>query len=942
MKKIFLLLFLFILSSNLLAQIVYTEPKYAMENDSVIVYFDASQAERRDLVGYTGDLYVHTGLTTNVGTWQHVIESWGNNNTQPQLERIATDLYKLVIGYPREFYPDVSDNETLLGMNFVFRSADGNKQTEDVFYSFYQSGITAVIDSPYVNIEYGEMKRSPLFYEINDEIGFKVKAATIGSSVDSILIYKDNSLIDYSTGIDSLIFTERATNYGNYDYQIVVKDTDGLMDSTSFNGVVIEERELMAVPEGIEPGVNFLPDGGAILAFFAPYKDIVYLIGDFNNWYVENDYLMNKDMISEDSIMFWYKFDIINEDQVYKYQYLINGKLRVADPYARLVLDPWNDSYINENVFPDMPEYPYGKTGHIVSTFEKQSDEFQWTDENYTKPAKEKLVIYELLIRDFTDEHTYNSALKKLDYLDSLGINAIELMPTMEFEGNSSWGYNPSFYFAVDKYYGSPNNLKNFVNECHQRGIAVLGDLVLNHAYDNNSMVRMYQDANYQITSESPWFNQTAPHTDFYWGFDFDHQSKHTQYFIDRVNKYWIEEFHFDGYRFDFTRGFTNKPGGSGPYDENRINILKRMSEEIWKSDSVAFVILEHLVDENSGEMKVLADYGMLLWGNMNHSYNQASMGWPEGWDFSWGYYKTRGWTEPNLITYMESHDEERLMVKNLKYGNNAGDYDIQHPYTALQRQKLVNAFFLTYPGPKMIWQFGELGYDFSIDYKGRLGEKPIRWDYLQDENRKNLYKTLQALLRLRKENDVFTSKNTYVAINTANQIKTLSLTGGCNVQIIGNFGVTDKNTQIDFVHDGIWYDFFAGDSIAVSGALDLALAPGEFHIFSDKNFKSPEENLLVEIEKEIAVPERFILYPPYPNPFNPSTNITFDIPAMGNVSIAIYNILGEKLFERKFYQLTAGNHSVQWNASDYSSGIYFIHMKSKNQSEIVRALLLK
>jgi len=119
-----------------------------------------------------------------------------------------------------------------------------------------------------------------------------------------------------------------------------------------------------------------------------------------------------------------------------------------------------------------------------------------------------------------------------------------------------------------------------------------------------------------------------------------------------------------------------------------------------------------HFADDS--EEQVLANYGMLLWGNSNYNYNEATMGYHENGksDFSWGYYGKRSWSQPHLVTYMESHDEERLMFKNLQYGNGAGAYSVKDPATALNRIKLAGAFFLTLPGPKMLWQFGELGYD--------------------------------------------------------------------------------------------------------------------------------------------------------------------------------------------------------------------------------------
>src|SRR6056297_1767807 len=137
-KSLFLLVLLFVV--NVSAQVVYTEPEFPTENDSIVVYFDATQAERQELVGYTGNLYVHTGVNTTLGDWQYVIEDWGNNETQPELTRIATDLYKLVIGYPREFYNITNNSEEIISLNFVFRSASAEQQTEDIFYTLFDEG----------------------------------------------------------------------------------------------------------------------------------------------------------------------------------------------------------------------------------------------------------------------------------------------------------------------------------------------------------------------------------------------------------------------------------------------------------------------------------------------------------------------------------------------------------------------------------------------------------------------------------------------------------------------------------------------------------------------------------------------------------------------------------------------------------------------------------
>lgn len=241
-----------------------------------------------------------------------------------------------------------------------------------------------------------------------------------------------------------------------------------------------------------------------------------------------------------------------------------------------------------------------------MSVFQTSQTSFDWEANNYQRPNKNNLLIYELLVRDFVSSHNYKTLIDTLDYLQKLGINAVELMPVNEFEGNESWGYNPSFYFAPDKYYGTKNDLKNFIDECHKRDIAVIMDIVLNHMYGRSSFVRLYASGDYgPVTAENPWFNLTSPNPVYSWGFDLNHESIETQKLVDRVTNYWLSEFKFDGFRFDFTKGFTNKTGDGNGFDQSRIDILKRMSDKICETDSNAYVILEHFAPDS--EEKILS-----------------------------------------------------------------------------------------------------------------------------------------------------------------------------------------------------------------------------------------------------------------------------------------------------------------------------------------------
>ena len=368
----------------------------------------------------------------------------------------------------------------------------------------------------------------------------------------------------------------------------------------------------------------------------------------------------------------------------------------------------------------------------------------------------------------------------------------------------------------------------------------------------------------------------------------------------------------------------------------------------IWAADSSAYVILEHFA-ANSEETE-LSSYGMMLWGNLNYNYNEATMGYHKDGstygksDFSWGFYKTRGWSKPGVVTYMESHDEERLMYKNLTYGNSSGNYNIKTLETALNRIKLASAFFLTLPGPKMLWKHGELGYDYSIEYNGRLAEKPIRWNYFQDPLRKKLYKTVQALLKLRNENEVFRSTETIVDQQVVYETKKIRFAHPTmNVVIIGNFDVTTLSIDPNFYHSGYWYDFFSGDSMLISdnNAL-IELLPGEFHIYSDKKLPAPEEDILNSIEtpavKNIS---DFTLWQNYPNPFNPVTTISFQIPGIADVTLKIFDLLGREVATLIDNRKITGSCTVQWDGQDsgghlLSSGIYIYKIEARTRSKLL------
>jgi len=603
---------------------------------------------------------------------------------------------------------------------------------------------------------------------------------------------------------------------------------------------------VLDLPNGAEEGFVQTGPESAVLTFFAPGQPYIYVKGDFTNW---NNSLMN---ITPDGNYHWKEVADLNQGQEYRYQYVVgvNG-VEAADPYSSKILDQWNDQYVLESVYPNLLDYP-SQANYPVSTFQMNAPEFSWSDGSFAKPERNKLTIYELLVRDFTEESSYQAVIDRLDYLENLGINAIELMPCSEFDGNESWGYNTNFFMASDKYYGSARKLKELINEAHQRGIAIIMDVVFNHSFGLNPQVRIYNnsaDGFGQVSDDSPWLNSQATHP-YSIGADYNHESGNTRRFVKDALSFWIEEFHIDGFRFDLSKGFTQNytlgdVGAWNQYDQSRVNILNEYASHVWGVNPDTYMILEHLSD--NAEEQSLAGAGFMIWGGMHTDFKNGAMGYGSNLDNA--SYQNRGYAFSNLINYMVSHDEERLMYECLNFGNNYNGYNITEEATALQRMELVHAFFLSIPGPKMMWMFDELGYDLSINDCGngtidancRTANKPVLWEYADEPNRVKLYKTVKALNYIRNNHEVIHTSN--FSMDSGGLQKRINLYGSdMNMVVIGNFDVATGFISPNFSQTGTWYNYMTGVSFNVSNTTEVwTLAPGEFYILTDQQLPIPD-----------------------------------------------------------------------------------------------------
>lgn len=723
----------------------------------------------------------------------------------------------------------------------------------------------------------------------------------------------------------------------------------------------------------VPDGITRLADGGLVLSLWAPGKGYVHAIGSFNNWTANDASLMRRDAASADSTWWWIRLDGIDPAQPMLFQYLIEGQQRVVDPYVPLILDPSNDPSIPAATFPGRPAYPAGQTG-VVGVHWPARFDYAWQTTGYQRPAQADLVIYELLVRDFLAAHNFQALADTLDYLDRLGVNAVELMPVSEFGGNLNWGYQPTFHLALDKYYGPPEALKRFVDLAHARGIAVLLDVVYNHADGPSPLVNLYG-----CTEGSPYTNNPARH-EFNVFCDLDHTNPQTRTWLDRANAFWLREYRIDGYRFDLTGGFMQTGAffpGNGNLNPERVANLTRMANRIWDVDPTAYVIFEHLV-ESQTEYRALAQIGRaqgrpgpMLWNNMNRPYSELAMGYPADPDANglarsyppvfFGASADRSYVS-SAVTYMESHDEQWLMRRNLAFGNQNGGYSTRTLATALDRIKQVASFFLTVPGPRMMWQFGEVGYGFGANEclpeegltcgVGRTDSKPIRWEYASDPQRRNLYLTYAALNRLRADYDLFRSPATDVVFGgTGQPVRTLRLSlpgapGGepAEALVFGNFGVTPTTATLTFAQAGTWYDFFSDTQVSVpAGTQSFTLQPGETRIWTDVDVPSPPPGIFVVADASSpAGPPSFALGTPFPNPARDLVAVDFALGASGPVRLEVFDVLGRRVATLVDGPLGAGAHDAAWATAAVPAGVYVLRLSADGQTATTRVTVAR
>ncbi|MDO7884161.1 alpha-amylase family glycosyl hydrolase [Hymenobacter cheonanensis] len=933
---------------------VTVSPSYFTADTPVTLTYDATLGNA-GLANYTGDIFIWTGVVTDKSTsdtnWHFVAGTTYSTTTDAQkLTPLGNHKYSITFT-PRTYYPGFAGSgEVLKKLAMVFRGTGGSPEGKGV-------GNSDILVAPGVQVNF----TSPATANTVVAAGTSVAVAGTATVASTITLSLNGTQVAQQTNATTISANVTISQQGVNTLTLTAND--GTTTSTATTTVIVAPPvTTAALPAGAKAdGITYLANGtSVILTLTAPKKSFVYVLGEFNNWQTTSAGLMNKtSTVDTDPATgrWWVQIDNLTPGQEYAYQFLVDGQLRVADPYCEKILDPDNDKYINTaayTVYPGLRAYPTSGATGLVSVLQTGQTAYNWTTTNFKRPARTNMVVYELLMRDFTARHDYKTLKDTLNYIQRLGVNTIELMPINEFDGNDNWGYSPCFYFAPDKYYGDKNSLKALIDECHRRGIAVVLDMVLNHSTGLSPMVQLYGNITTGPTADNPWFNTSAPHPYSVYN-DLNHESPYTRYFSKNVIKFWLQEYHIDGYRFDLAGGFSQVPKTTatyGQYDQTRVNIWQDYYNTQIAADPTSYPILEHFPDVASSanpidEGKVLSDLGMMLWGNMNGSYTQAAMGYKDGWDLSFGYYGDqggRGWGKPNSIGYMESHDEERMQFKNEAYGNASGSYSTKDIPTGLKRDEMSAAIFFSQPGPRMVWQFGELGYDYTINYcinapstpsaDCRTGMKPIRWDYQQDANRRHLYTTYKAMALL-KQQPVFSTFTSYTQ-NLGGAVKTINIANAdLAVVTYGNFEVTAQNATITFPSTGTWYNYLTGTTLNVtSTSMAMALQPGDYAVYTSKPIAVA--NPLATRAQQTAAFQLSLA----PNPAAGTTTVAYQLPTAATASIAVQNLLGQTVRQLAPARQAAGAQTQTLSLQGLAPGVYLVRLQAGELTQTTRLLV--
>ncbi|MCQ2311680.1 MAG: alpha-amylase family glycosyl hydrolase [Paludibacteraceae bacterium] len=822
MKKIVFVIALCVLPVAWCLAQVTTDPAIIQKGDTgpVTIIFNPNQGNK-GMVGATA-CYAHTGYNSWVGA-----PTWRSGLDKHKMTKNADGNWELKMPDGLYAYYGITPQTNVTQLCFVFNDGKGsNKEGKtaaggDIFVKLAESGLQVQITSDMAEVSV---------------VGDAVTLTCNATEAAELTLTQNGQTVKTGSG-EKMVYTGTLSTTGTNTFELTAS-SQGVTKTTQLSTYVSTESPEEARPTGLKMGITYdssNPTAATFCTYAASCKTAndpsvlahaktVYIVGSFNQWKVNDKYQMKRD-----GNYFWLKKTGLAPGTEHTYQYLVvraDGKVvRISDLYS---------TRVKEGVS--------GADGY-ASILQTQVSPYKWSEAtlNFKRPNKNNLVIYELWVYDHTANKNLKGLLSRLDYFEELGVNCIELMPVHEFDGDQSWGYSPNHYFAVDKQYGQPNDLKIFVDSCHKRGIAVVLDLVLNHSTGNNPMNKLHHGDELKY---NPWFNVTPPHPDNVYE-DWNHDFGPTHQMMIDVLKFWMEEYKVDGYRLDLSHGLCGKS----------YNAVTNLTDYYTKAVQPlgGYMMLEHWGGSMGTDRPKLVNAGMMCWENTCNAFEQVAMGWlKDGDDLSSA-------NKDNYISYSENHDEERCFFKAKRWGNGTMQTSEAE---RIARIPLVLGFQAMLNGPQLFYHFAEVGSEIGKfqsksgtigkedgenppcaysatscqDYNYKMEPKEIyRMTWTQEsEARQEAMRQVGKIIRLRTRimPKVFEGNPTTSSVGAGKSLRTVQW--GNNVFVAGNFSATATATVT--LPAGTWYDYMNDYTPALQ---QYTLQPGEIKIFT---FQSPTE----------------------------------------------------------------------------------------------------
>lgn len=861
---------------SLHAQVVTTSPAIVQQTTENIVVTYHADCGNKGLMGIKPPtkVYAHTGVITNLSEgpsdWKHA-PTWGTNTPKYEMKWESANTWTLTIPSINSYY-GITTGEVVEKLAFVFRTANGSAEgkTEsggDIFVDVLPPGFqiqlissasSSVVDGSPVKFTVNSTEPSQLAIYINSVTSTPISQATSAMSLDATYTF---------------------TKSGSYDI-IAVAKTATESRSVSMKVTRLGQPVAKEFPGGVpKMGYTVGTNGDVTFCVAAPNKTSMVIVPSWDNY----DVLDSNMMFYHDyngTRYFWITKSGLNPDEYYPYYYLVDGERKVGDPYARLVLDPWNDKYIPSSVFPDMPVYPTDKVQNVpLAVYKGNIDKYDWQVNDFKRGPQSELIIYELLIRDFSGtegkangEGTIAGVIEKLDYLNQLGVNAVELLPIMEFNGNNSWGYNTNFYFAPDKAYGTPDDYRRLIDECHRRGMAVILDIVFNQSDGLHPWYQMYDIA------KNPFYNGSAPHAYSVLN-DWNQDNQLVQQQWRDCLDYWLTAYRADGFRFDLVKGLGNNDSYGNTYypatntwgppsdaNTNRFNAtrvarMKALHDAMRQVVPDAYFINENLA--GAQEENDMAKDGETNWANVNYASCQFAMGYSSGCDMNRFYAPLDSRTWGSTVSYAESHDEERMAYKQ----NTSGVAGVKgNLEVSMRRLGSVAAQMLLTPDTHMIWQFQEFGADQTTKNSSGNDTSPkkVIWSYLDNEYRAGLHQSYVELCNLRKYNPKMFKQGISTTVNfgASNWVagRTLKLVDGQSelYLIVNPMPSTTRNITPGFTKPASSYRLLSASynfEPVINGS-SVSMIPGSYAVFATTDISGVEE-----IEPDGAGDDKNLVY---------------------------------------------------------------------------------